>query len=148
VVPVLIWATSTGLPARVARHFGSGGLANGWMSRDGYVLFMIVMSTVFPLAVAAAAGLIPSAGRALLAKRRIALTGRQDALLGWLASHACVMGVLLGIFMGAVHFLVLEANARSPARLDEPTFFTVLIGFLVLVGVWIGALALRIRSLR
>ena len=58
------------------------------------------------------------------------------------------MGVLLSIFLVCIHLLTVDANARSPARLDEPAFFAVLIGFVILVAVWIGGLALRFARLR
>ena len=60
-----------------------------------------------------------------------------------LAALGCAMGVLLILFLVGIHFLVLEANTRSPARLDESAFMVVLVGFLLLLALWIGALALR-----
>ena len=95
-VPVVMWATSTGMPARVATHFGGNGLANGWMSKDGYLLFMLIMTTVFPLVVAAATGLIPAAGRSLIAKRSGTMSPqRLETTLRWLAGYATIVGSLI-----------------------------------------------------
>jgi len=147
--PVVVWTTSTGLPARVATHFGRGGLANGWMTHDGYIAFMFAMIVLVPLVVVAATSLVPG-----LATSRISLPHRQywlsperkEATVGWLSSHGCALGILLILFMLGIHLLTLEANSRTPARLDEAEFFTVLVGFLVLLAIWIVAIALRFRS--
>ena len=145
VSPIVVYATSSSLPGRVASHFGRGGLANGWMSHDGYVMFMLVMITVFPLVVASAAGLLPAAARAMVRKRAAFLTpAKQEETVHWLGGHAGLFGVLLCVLFLGIHLLTLEANARTPARLDEGAFFTVLIAFAVLLLVWLGVLALRL----
>ena len=59
VAPIVVYATSTGLPARVATHFGAGGLANGWMRHDVYLAFMLLMSTLLPLVVVRVTGFVP-----------------------------------------------------------------------------------------
>jgi len=38
---VFIIYTTRYLPDPVATHFGAGNQANGWMSRNGYLLFML-----------------------------------------------------------------------------------------------------------
>jgi uncharacterized membrane protein len=149
--PIVVWATSSGLPARVATHFGRGGFANGWMTHDGYIAFMFLMVVLVPLVVVAGIGLIPrfATSRISLPHRQYWLSPeRREATVGWLASHGCAMGILLILFMLGIHFLTLEANARSPARLDEAEFITVLAAFLVLLAIWIVAIALRFRSQR
>ena len=116
--PVVVWTTSTGLPARVASHFGRGGIANGWMTHDGYIAFMLAFIVLVPLVVVAATGLVPR-----LATSRISLPHRQywlaperkEATVGWFASHGCALGVLLILFMLGIHFLTLEANPYSGA---------------------------------
>jgi uncharacterized membrane protein len=149
IAAVVVYATSAELPARVATHFVRGGLANGWMTHDGYLTFMLPMSTLLPLGVAAALGFLPAAGRALLLKSSSINTREDlDKALPWLAGAGSLIGVLLCAFMVGVHFLVIDANQRSPARLDESTFATVLIAFLVLLFVCIGALGLRFGRLR
>jgi uncharacterized membrane protein len=146
VVPVVMWATSTGLPARVATHFGGNGLANGWMSKDGYLLFMLVMSTVFPLVVAAATGLIPAAGRSLIAKRSGTMSPeRLDTTLRWLRGYATIVGSLIALFILSTHFLILEANARNPARLDNSGLMVAVATFVVLLVIWIIGLAIGLR---
>ena len=151
VAPIVVWMTSMGLPARVATHFARGGFANGFMSHDGYVMFMLLMTTLFPLVIVAMTGFIPRFAISQIGRRKRDFwlsAERRDATLGWLASHACAMGVLLCVFLVSIHLLTLEANQRTPPRLDEAAFFAVLIGFAVLLVVWIGAIALRFARMR
>jgi hypothetical protein len=96
--------------------------------------------------VVASIGLIPR-----LATSRLSLRHREHWLapmrraetLATLATWGCAFGVVLIVFLTSIHFLTLEANARTPARLDEGTFFTLLVGFLVVLVAWIVFLALR-----
>jgi hypothetical protein len=123
VVPIFIVGTSSGLPDPVASHFGVGGLPNGWMGRDGYVALMVALSTLLPLFVVAVTGLLPE---------------RRQATRDWLINNACTMGIILTLFLAALHALLLEANALTPARLPEPPFFAVLAAFVVTLIVWIA----------
>lgn len=140
VVPVLIAATSSGLPDRVATHFGTGGFANGWMTRDGYLAFMVAMTTLLPLVVVAMTGLFPGMA---LAKYRIANADywlapqRRQATRDWLIDNACAMGIVLTLFFAAMHMLLIEANAVVPAELPGPPFVALLAGFIVAVIAWV-----------
>lgn len=151
VAPIVVWTTSQPLPATVATHFGRGGYANGFMSHDAYLVFMLAMTTLVPLVVVAATGVLPrvASSRIVMLNRDFWLApGRREATLSFLASHACAMGVLLGAFLVGIHFLVLEANERIPPHLDEHAFTVVLVAFLLLLAVWIGTLVLRFARLR
>jgi hypothetical protein len=146
VAPIVVWTTSAQLPARVASHFGRGGLANGFMSHDAYVLFMLATTTLLPLLVVACMGLIPRIATSRLSIRyreHWLAPERRASTLGTLATWGCGFGILLIVFLTCIHFLTVEANMRSPARLDEGNFFTVLVAFLVTMAAWIALLALR-----
>lgn len=146
VAPVVVWTTSAQLPARVASHFARGGLANGFMSHDGYVFFMVAMTTLLPLVIVASIGLIPR-----VATRRLSIRYREHWLapvrraetLATLATWGCAFGVLLVVFLTGIHLLTVQANARTPPQLAEGTFFAMLVGFLVGLAAWIGFLAIR-----
>src|SRR6266700_2628152 len=40
------------LPERVATHFDAGGQPNGWMSRHGHIIFILLLGLALPLLVA------------------------------------------------------------------------------------------------
>ena len=146
VAPILVWTTSARLPERVASHFGSGGLANGFMSHDTYVLFMIAMTTLLPLVVVASLGFIPRMATSKLSiknREHWLAPERREATMGTLANTACLVGTVLILFLMSIHFLTVEANLRTPPRLDEGTFFAVLVGFLLMIGVSVAFIALR-----
>jgi uncharacterized membrane protein len=146
--PVVVFATSAGLPQRVATHFGPGGVANGFMSHGGYVAFIVAMTTALPLFVVAMTGFIPriATSQIKIANREHWLSpARRAETLGWLMSHACWLGIVISLFLLGIHLLTVRANALSPARLDEPLFFMLLAAFLVLLVAWIAAMALRFR---
>jgi len=146
VAPIVVWTTSAQLPARVASHFGRGGLANGFMTHEQYVLFMLGMTTLLPLVVVACIGFIPRLATSRLSLRyreHWLAPQRREETMATLATWACAFGIVLILFLTCIHFLTLEANLRAPARLDEREFFTVLVAFLVLLGAWIGFMVIR-----
>ena len=149
VVAIVIGATGGMLPPEVASHFGSGGVANAWMPRAGYVALVVALAAALPLIVACTSGLVPRMTRLAKLVRHPQwwlAPERREATEAFLANHACALGVLLSLFMLGVHLLVLEANATQPARLPMAPFYTLLGAFLALLAAWIGTLFLRFRT--
>lgn len=109
---VFIVATAATLPPRVATHFAAGGHPNGWMTREGYTLFMLGFAVVLPWLVFAG----------------IALAGRRRRRFG--AGLAAAMIV----FCSAMHVAILAAHRRTPPQLDEGPF-------VVVVGLFVAGLA-------
>ena len=66
-----VLATTPGLPDRVGTHFGPGGGADGWMTRDGYRLYMLAFVLLFVPFIVAMVGVLP---RALPARRQPSAT--------------------------------------------------------------------------
>jgi len=146
VAPIVVWTTSAPLPARVASHFARGGYANGFMAHDAYVLFMLAMTTLLPLAVVASIGFIPriaTSRRSMRHREHWLAPQRRAATMATLATWACAFGVLLVSFLTAIHFLTVAANARTPPQLDESVFFVVLGGFVALLAAWIACMVIR-----
>ena len=54
-----VFSTIDQLPETVATHYGAGGRANGWMTRSGYLLFMMVFLLGFSTLVSFLIGFIP-----------------------------------------------------------------------------------------
>jgi uncharacterized membrane protein len=149
--PVIVWSTAPGLPERVATHFGPGGLPNGWMPRDGYLAFMLAMSTLLPLFVVATTGLLPRWAPSLSRIRNREhwfAPARREATLGWLLNHALWLGVVLCTFLVAVHLLIVQANVQAPARLAESQLVTAVVVFLIALAIWIATMVARFRRFR
>ncbi len=152
VLIVVAWfiVTTTGhLAEPVATHFGGDYLANGFMTRDGYVAFSLAFSTVLPVIVAGAVGWLPRLfPRAVNVPNRDYWLApeRRDATLESIAIRAILLGGLLALFMAGVHWLILQANAAVPPQLPARAFWTMLIAFLVAFAAWIGGFWSRFRD--
>src|SRR5262245_3767721 len=119
------------------------------MTRAGYVRFMLVFVVVLPSLLVAAIGLLP---RLLpqwvnIPNRAYWLAPeRRDDSLAFLLAHACWFGVLMVLFLAAIHYLLLQANAASPPRLPTAPFVALLAGFVAGLAVWMVMLYRRFRS--
>jgi uncharacterized membrane protein len=148
---LFVLITVDGLPARVATHFGVGGMPNGWMSRSGYMLFMLCFTVAFPLLVSAMAGGLPRLLPNLtnVPHRRYWMAPeRREATLDFLAGHACWLGCMIALLAGAVHWMIVQAHGYSPVRLPTASFVTTVGVFLLGLGIWIARALLRFRPPR
>jgi uncharacterized membrane protein len=144
---ILISVTTDHLPAQIASHFGAGGVPNGWMSRNTYLLFMLAFGVVLPIAVVLGMTVLPRKVNAInIPHREFWLEpARREATLRFLAAHACWLGSLVVVFIAAIHLLLIEANATQPPRLPAAMFYTLLVVFVVALGTWMAMLHVRFR---
>jgi uncharacterized membrane protein len=143
-----VFATGWSLPPTVASHFGPGGVADGFMSRQGYVTFMLAMMVGmavlfvwvprFLRLLPAASFNLPNRDYWLAPERRDATLDDLEGRLRWLA---CAVLALLAY----VHWLVVQANAIQPPVLPQQEFLVGLGGFLVAVTAWIVLFLERFR---
>ena len=160
VAPLLLWlllvagvaivlGTSTALPATVATHFGPGGLADGWMTRLGYEVFYSSMMIGVAFAVHAAFSWLPRSKPHLLniPNRDYWLAEpRREASLAALRLFGTALAIAIVALLVSLHFLVLEANAGTPPRLDERAIFVLLAGFAAVVVTLVVLLYVRFRK--
>jgi len=143
-----IAATAPELPLQVSSHFGSGGRASGWMSRDAYLTATLAMAVLLPLAIAVLLTIVPHVMRRgiNIPHRDYWLADvRRNQTVATLGVFACWLGCMLAIFFAAIHYTILEANASVPAQLPAPLFITVMACFFAATVLWVGALHLRFR---
>ena len=146
---ILIGVTTGQLPAQIASHFGAGGAPNGWMSRNGYLLFMLGFAVILPLGVVLAIGALPrrKPDSINIPNRDYWLDpARREATLRYFGTHACWLGSLLVVFISAIDLLLIEANATQPPRLPTQPFITLLVLFLVALTIWIATMVLHFRN--
>jgi uncharacterized membrane protein len=151
IVPAVVYATCAGLPPRVATHFGHGGYANGYMSRDGYLAFMLALTTLVPLVVVAMVGFVPRIAASNIKGPQRAYwlaPERRAASLAWIANHACWMGVTLAGLLLGMHLLTVQANLVTPPRLAETAFVPLLGVFLAAIVAWIAIMVAHFRRTR
>jgi len=139
-------ATTGGLPATVATHFAGDGRPNGWMTRDGYRIFIVAFTIALPLFVTVSIGWLP--------RRFPRFTNipnrdhwfapeRRAAAFAFLAGHGALLGSLLVLFAGGIHALILNAHTRQPPRLDHGLLAWMMAAFLVGLTLWSIALFRR-----
>jgi hypothetical protein len=150
VVAFYIVTTTGQLPDPVATHFGHRNLPNGWMSRDGYLAFMLAFATLLPIVIVGVVGWLPR-----VAPRSVNIPNREYWLahprrattLTSLVSLACLLGCLVATLVAGIHFMIIEAAASIPPRLPATLFWLLLSGFVASLALWFGALWLRFRTL-
>ena len=131
-------ATGQDLPARVASHFGFGGAADRYLSRETYVLVIASITALVPIVTVAVAAITARVRPGGACRRHRAFWSRpenRDAAIAWCTSRSMVLGGMVAIFLAAVHALVLRANEVQPAHLPSPLFGFVVAAFGVAVAV-------------
>lgn len=147
----IVVGTSSSLPETVATHFGSGGRANGFMTRTGYQLFYCGLIVFMTFVVYAATAWLPARRPDLISIPNRAHwldPARREAALAGLRIFGVALAVaLVALFVG-VHLLILEAHERTPATLAEGTFFGLLGAFVTFVFIIVALLYARFRAPR
>lgn len=148
VAVAIVAATSTDLPARVAVHFGAGGAANGWQSREGYEIAMIALIAAVPLLLVASLGWLPRIGACLTNfpnKDYWLAPERREKTFERLTRFAAFLGIVMVVFLTAVHLVVVEANSSTRPTLPTAPFVTVMLGFAVAMIAWVAGLTYGFR---
>lgn len=143
-----VYVTSQSLPDRVASHFGASGLADSFMTRGGYLKFMLCFVVGLPLVmVVSMTSLFRRAGtRMNLPNRDYWLAdARREATVAFLINHAMRLAIGLTVFLCFVHKLVVDANTRTPPALDSASIIAALAVFLLCVTLWVAWLYFAFR---
>ena len=146
---VFVFSSSGALPERVASHFGSSGAADSFMSRGGYVTFMLVFVVGLPLVMTGIMTLVfRSVTTSLNIPNRdywLAPERRADTV-AFLTRHNMRFGACLAIFLSYVHWLVVQANLRQPAELSNSAIYTGLAVFALTIVAWTAWLWIAFRK--
>lgn len=143
-----LYTTRDRLPPLLASHFAGDGHANGFMPRDGYLALMAAIALFIPLLLAMVTGSLSRLGpeRINLPNKDYWLApARRQATLDALQAHSLWFGTGLAGFLGAVHGLVVQANATTPPHLDAAAIGMALAGFIGWSLAWTVVLLRRFR---
>lgn len=136
------------LPEHVANHFGSGGVANGWMSNTANLLvgcaILLFNSAIF-LAIPRILGNTPQRWISFPNKAYWLAPERRQQSLQLMSNWVGFSGLLTNMFMLVVFHLVFQANRLLPPHLDEAIFLLLLISYFVLIGIWLVLLFSRFK---
>lgn len=144
---VFVMRTVPSMPPIVASHFDVAGEANGFMLRDQYRVFMLIVAVALPLGLVAlltavysfAPGLkLPNSDYWLAPERR-------NRTVGLLIAHGIWFGSLIAAFMCYVHRLELAANALTPPHLSSVAITGGLVVFTIGTLAWAAAFMIMFR---
>jgi uncharacterized membrane protein len=141
-----VWISSRALPDVVASHFGGSGLANGYMSHDGYVAFMLALLVglaVFVVLLPNWLIAVPGARINLPNRDYWLAPERRAATVATLRGFMLRIGTLLTAILVYAHWLVVEANALTPPRLDNTWFLAGLAVFVLATLASVAGLIVR-----
>ena len=132
--------TSARLPALVASHFGSTGIANGFMPHDVYVYCILAVVVGLPAATVVITWLAiasPDARINLPDKAYWLAPERRAATVDYLRSGIVCFGIILVSFLCYMHWLVVLANDTQPPQLANSWFLGGLVAFFAVLLIWI-----------
>jgi TRAP-type C4-dicarboxylate transport system permease small subunit len=137
---VFIVYTTQYLPATVATHFGADHKADGWMSRTGYLLFMLSFTIGVSLFVTLAVGTFPRKFPRWtnLPNRDYWLAApRREESLVFLSAHGKRLGCLIVLLMVGMHYAILVAHRTQPPTLPLSDFTAIMISFVIALTWWL-----------
>ncbi len=148
---VFVTMTSADLPVFPAAHFGADGTPNAFMTRRGYVAFMYFFVAVVPLFVSLLPVLVgrrwPNSLNIPNSDYWLGPERRPDTFATVESRTRLLAGAMI-VFICYVHWLVVQANAAMPQRLDEAQLMVGLGIFALFVIGWIGSFYMRFRRQR
>ncbi len=148
---VFVTMTSADLPEFPAAHFGADGTPNALMTRRGYVAFVYFFVAVVPLFVSLLPVLVgrrwPNSLNIPNSDYWLGPERRPDTFATVESRTRLLAGAMI-VFICYVHWLVVQANAAMPQRLDEAQFMVGLGIFALFIIGWIGSFYMRFRRQR
>jgi uncharacterized membrane protein len=144
---LFVTGTAPQLPPTVASHFDAAGQPNAFMSRSGYVRFMLGLAVGLPAVVVVVLSTVYSRATDLkLPNREYWLAPeRLDRTRAFLVAHGVWFGSLLVTLTCCVHWLELGANRQQPPHLSNQSIAAVLVAFLIATAAWVAALMFAFR---
>jgi uncharacterized membrane protein len=144
---LFVIGTASQLPPTVASHFDAAGQPNAFMSRSGYVRFMLCLTAGLPVLIVFILRTVYSRATNMklpnrdywMAPERVARTR------AFLVAHGVWFGSLMVTLTCFVHWLELSANRQQPAHLSAQSFAAVMVAFLIATAAWIAALTFAFR---
>jgi len=146
---LFIVLTGLAMPSLVASHFGANGVANGYMSRAAYLMFMVVFIIGLPIVMVFITrhAMTRNNARINLPNRDFWLSPeRRTETINFLRTGVLKFGFLLTTFLCYVHWLVVRANEAQPVHLDESWFLGGLATFIIALFVWLKIFIGHFRS--
>jgi uncharacterized membrane protein len=125
----VVLVTLRRLPPSVASHFDAAGVPNGWSSRLGYALLLVVIGVLLPLCITALVRGLTRHGPALLnipARDYWTRPEHGQEAVRRVRAYAWWLGCIMAGTALLIHLLVLDAHEHQPPRLSTGAMLLVL----------------------
>lgn len=145
-VLAFILTSTSSLPEYVASNFNGAGEPNSYMSRSNYSVFILVFAVGIPCLVMGGISIGLRSGR-----RSINIPHKEFWLspenapetIRYLNVHLAYLSSLIALFIGYVHWLVMQANSVQPAQLSNSHLFTGMGLMFIGILLWVVLLIIR-----
>ena len=147
-VAAFILVTGNQMPATVASHFVGSGEPDAFMPRAAYLFLMCLVGAGLPLIMVLAQRPFVQRWphRLNLPHREYWLEPqRRDETLRVLEIRTRRLAVVLSLLIAFAHWEVVQANLRSPPRLDSVRMLVAIGVFIAATGWWVYRLHVRFR---
>lgn len=129
VFAVLTFNSLEGFPAKVAVHFDANSTPDGWVSREQYGFYALLLLIGLPLILFAAMAGLPhlTSGKGQIPNHEYWFADeRKQQTKSYLLEHSCWLGTMTVAVLYGMHVMLMRANELSPPRLSSDRFLTMI----------------------
>lgn len=138
-----VFLLSEKLPAKVATHFNAAGQADGWMTKNGHVLIILLIGFLisdFLIAICYAMRFFPSSTLNVPNKDYWRSKEHYPEACDFMFRHSFWMASMVIALLTLINYSIVQANRLNPPHLDVKGSFAVVVLFLIGVFGWVGYL--------
>lgn len=135
------------MPAKMASHFGPSGQADGWMSKDAFIVMtasLMLFTAVLLGSIDRLLQYLPDDSINLPNKEHWLAPERRDVTLRIISDYSLWFGVATNALLAAVTHLVYRANLSPLPSLNSLTW-VILCAFLIYTLCWTVSLTRRFK---
>lgn len=136
------------LPETVAHNFGSNGIPNSWITKQGYLLLTsaaILLASLIFLTIESLMHSLPPRYVNFPYKDYWLTPRRKDSAFKRMSKFTDILGITTNIFLTLIFLLVHRANLQQPPVLESYSFILCLVIFLIFTIVWIRWIYMSFR---
>jgi uncharacterized membrane protein len=129
VFAVLIFNSLGDLPARVAVHFDANNFADGWVTRQQYGFYALLLLIGLPLLLFAAMAGLPrlTEGKGQVPNCEYWFANeRKEQTKSYLLDHSSWLGTMTLAVLYGMHVLLMRANESRPPKISSDRFLTMI----------------------
>lgn len=141
-----VWESRLQLPVRAATHFNWQGAADGWKGRDELIRFTLAIGIGVPffiVIVFSCLRFVPARFVNLPNREHWLSPEHQAESIAWVARSGLWLACAVLVFMGFLHYHVVQANTVTPPKLDSSSLMVVASGLMLFQLIFIVRILLR-----